>query len=137
MPPDSEARSLEAEVAGLQSRVDALGDSVNRNTDATTALRTDVARLRGELNGTLPRIDRNVELLATRVQEYQEGVRSYQEQTQVHEHEIQSVMDALGGKADRASNDEAHKRLWFVIKASLIAIATGAVAAMLIKAFEI
>ncbi|TET34853.1 MAG: hypothetical protein E3J72_12010 [Planctomycetota bacterium] len=68
---------LEAEVAGLEARMDGVQQGLEKNTEATSAMREDVARLRGEINGTLPRIERNVERIFDRLEHNQEAVKSY------------------------------------------------------------
>ena len=119
---------LEAEVGNLKGRLDDVQEGLERNNQSTAALREDVARLRGEINGTLPRIDRNVELLF-------EQVRTSCERTEAHEEEITILFKGLNGKADKEANEAAHSRLWFFMKISLLAIATAAAGMLLLKAF--
>ncbi len=133
MPPDE--KNLEVEVAGLASRVDAVQQSLEKNNESTAGLREDVARLRGEVNGTLPRIDRNVERLFGKLEEHEETARAYREKTEVHDHEIGILFKLNNGKADSKANDEAHSRLWLFLKVSLLAIATGAVGALVAKVY--
>ncbi|MHC5058547.1 MAG: hypothetical protein ACYTKD_28140 [Planctomycetota bacterium] len=132
MPPD-EKRSLEAEVAGLVSRVDAVQEAVEKNGEATAGLQSEFARLRGEINGTLPRIDRNVERLFERFDEHNGIVHACRERTEIHQNEIGSLFGALGSKADARSNEEAHSRLWLFLRISLLAIATAAIASAVVK----
>ncbi|MHC4740353.1 MAG: hypothetical protein ACYS8Z_00420 [Planctomycetota bacterium] len=122
---------LEAEVAGLEARMDGVQQGLEKNTEATSAMREDVARLRGEINGTLPRIERNVERIFDRLEHNQEAVKSYHEKVQTHSHEIGLIFTALQQKADDKGNSEAHNRIWLVIRISLIAI-FGSLAALLI-----
>jgi hypothetical protein len=135
MPDDR--RSLEAEVAGLSSRVDAVQTAVERNGEATAGLQQEVSRLRGELNGTLPRIDRNVERLFEKLDEHNGLVHACHERTEVHQTEIGALFGALGSKADARSNEEAHSRLWLFLRISLLAIATAATGAILIRALTL
>jgi hypothetical protein len=135
MPPDDNQRNLEAEVAGLTSRVDAMHESLEKNNEATTGLGEEVARLRGESNGTLPRIDRNVEKIFDKLDEGQKLMHACHERTEVQASEIGTVFKVLNGKADKAANDEAHKRLWLFLRISLLAIATGALGVLVVRAF--
>ncbi|TET34888.1 MAG: hypothetical protein E3J72_12190 [Planctomycetota bacterium] len=116
------SEKLEVEMGVLKDQLDSVQESIEKNSEATSATREDVARLRGEINGTLPRIDRNLEALSRQVIEHQETVRGYYEKTAVHGEEIRIIFKAMNGKADKSANDEAHSRLWFVIRISLIAI---------------
>ena len=133
MPPDE--RSLEAEVAGLASRVDAMQGSLERNNEATAGLGEEVAHLRGEINGTLPRIDRNVEKIFEKLDDGQKLMHACHERTEVHENEIRGIRKALLTKATKAKNDEAHARLWLLLRVSLLAIATGLIGVLVMKAF--
>ena len=136
MPPDDK-RSIEGEVAGLASRVDAVQEAVEKNGEATSGLQKEVARLRGEINGTLPRIDRNVERLFEKLDEHNGLVHACHERTEIHQNEIGSLFGALGSKADARSNEEAHSRLWLFLRISLLAIATAAVGAAVVKALAL
>ncbi len=135
MPPDAKGRSIEAEVAGLSSRVDSLQESLEKNNEATAGLGEEVAHLRGEINGTLPRIDRNVEKIFDKLDEGQQLMHACHERTEVQASEIGTVFKVLNGKADKAANDESHARLWFFLRISLLAIATGAMGVLVAKAF--
>ena len=136
MPPD-EKRSIEAEVAGLASRVDAVQEAVEKNGEVSAGLQNEVARLRGEINGTLPRIDRNVERLFEKLDESSGIVHACRERTEIHQNEIGSLFGALGSKADARSNEEAHSRLWLFLRISLLAIATAATGAVVIRALAL
>lgn len=136
MSPD-EGHSLETEVAGLSSRVDAVQTAVERNGEATAGLQNEVSRLRGEVNGTLPRIDRNVEKIFDRLDEGQKLMHACHERTEVQANEIGTIFRVLNGKADKAANDEAHKRLWLFLRISLLAVAMGALGVLVAKAFGI
>ena len=156
---EDRTRGLEADVAGLSSRVDAVQAAVERNGEATAGLQKEVSRLRGEINGTLPRIDRNVERLfdlpaaplrsaaqAGKLDEHNGMVHACRERTEVpacaasrdaagrHQNEMGALFGALGSKADARSNEEAHSRLWLFLRLSLLAIATAAVGAVVVKA---
>ena len=143
------ARHL-SEVAGLASRVDAVQEAVDlpaapsgsaaqagKNGEATAGLQNEVARLRGEINGTLPRIDRNVERLFEKLDESSGIVHACRERTEIHQNEIGSLFGALGSKADARSNEEAHSRLWLFLRISLLAIATAATGAVVIRALAL
>ena len=116
---------LRVEVAGLASRLDAMQASLDRNVEATDGLREDVTRLRTEMNGHLPRIDRNVERIFERLDHDRERLHAYHERSQVQAHEIDTLFEIAGAKADKAGNDDAHSRLWLVMRVSLLAIMTG------------
>ena len=133
MPPNVKGRNLEAEVAGLASRVDAVQVSLEKNNDATAGLGEEFARLRGEINGTLPRIDRNVERLFEKLDESQALLHACHERTEVHENEIGVAFKLLNGKASKEANDEAHARLWLFLRISLFAIATAALGGLVLK----
>lgn len=96
-------------------------------------VKEDVARLRGELNGNLPRLIAQVDRLAELIQRQQEGAREYQEGVRVHEREIAGLKEALKAKADEKAVEEAHKKIYFFIRVSLYAMA-GAVGLMALKA---
>ena len=115
MPPD-EKRSIKAEVAGLSNRVDAVQVAVEKTGEATAGLREDVTRLRAEMNGHLPRIDRNIERLFEKLDESSGPVHACREWTAIHQNEIESLFGALGSKADARSNEEAHSRLWLFLR---------------------
>jgi len=134
MPPKEKVRSLEAEVAGLASRVDAVQQSLEKNNQATSGLGEEVARLRGEMNGTLPRIDRNVERLFEKLDESQALLHACHGRTEVHDNEIAVAFKALNGKASKEANDEAHARLWLLLRISLFAIAAASLGALVLKA---
>ena len=146
---EDRTRGLEADVAGLSSRVDAVQAAVERNGEATAGLQKEVSRLRGELNGTLPRIDRNVERLFEKLDEASGLVHACRERTEVpacaacrdaagrHQNEIGSLFGALGSKADARSNEEANARLWLFLRISLLAIATAATGAIVIRALTL
>ena len=133
MPPD-EKRSPEAEVAGLSSRVDAIQVAVAKNGEATTGLQNEVSRLRGEINGTLPRIDRNVERVFDKLDEGQKLMHTCHERTEVQANEIGTLFRIANGKAEKAANDEAHARLWLFLRISLFAIAAASLGALVLKA---
>jgi len=135
--PEDRTRGLEAEVAGLSSRVDSLHESLEKNNEATSGLQKEVSHLRGELNGTLPRIDRNVERLFEKLDEHNGMVHACHERTEVHENEIGAIFKVLEGKAGKAANDEAHRRLWLFLRLSLLAIATAAVGAAVVRALAL
>ncbi|MHC5054599.1 MAG: hypothetical protein ACYTKD_07770 [Planctomycetota bacterium] len=136
MPPD-EKRSVEAEVAGLSIRVDAMQAAVERTGEATAGLREDVTRLRTEMNGHLPRIDRNVERLFVKLDEHNGLVHACHERIEVQESEIGALFRIANGKAEKAANDEAHKRLWLFLRISLVAIGMGALGGLMLRALAV
>jgi len=120
-------------IESLTRRVDAMQGSLDRNHEVASAMREDLARMRGELNGTLPRIDRNVEKLFELLDGQRESFREYHEKTRVHEREIGLLFKGLNGKADEDKNEDAHAKLWLFVKASLVALATGAISVSIAK----
>ena len=116
---------LRVEVAALASRLDAVQASLDRNVEATDGLRDDVTRLRTEMNGHLPRIDRNVERIFERLDHDRERLHAFNERSQVQAHEIDTIFEIAGAKAYNAANDDAHSRLWLVMRVSILAIVTG------------
>ena len=100
--PDERGRNVEAEVAGLSTRVDSLQESLEKNNEATADLGEEVARLRGEINGTLPRIDRNVERIFDKLDEGQKLMHACHERTEVQANEIGTIFEVLNGKACKA-----------------------------------
>ena len=136
MPPD-EKKSLEAEVAGLSTRVDSLQESLEKNNEATAGLGEEVARLRGEINGTLPRIDRNVEKIFDKLDEGQKLMHACHERTEVQANEIGTIFRLLAVKSDKAANDEAHARLWLFLRISLAAIGMGVLGSLVLKALAV
>ena len=133
MPPD-EKRSIQVEVAGLSTRVDAMQASLEKNNGATVGLREDVTRLRTEMNGHLPRIDRNVERIFDKLDEGQKLVHTCHERIEVQESEIGTLFRIANGKAEKAANDEAHAKLWLFLRISLFAIAAASLGALVLKA---
>ena len=135
MPPD-EKRSVEVEVAGLSTRVDTMQVSLDKNNEATAGLREDVTRLRTEMNGHLPRIDRNVGKLFGKLDEGQKLMHACHERTEVQASEIGTLFQIAGDKAGKTANDEAHARLWLVLRLSILAIAMASVGVLVARAFE-
>lgn len=115
MPPD-EKRKVEAEVAGLQVEVRDLRQAVERNTESLSEVREDFQRLRGELNGALPRIEEKVERVIDHLNGCEETEREYFEKVQVHEREIGTLFEQVGKKADAEANREDHGRLWLALR---------------------
>jgi len=136
MPPD-EKRSIEVEVAGLSTRVDTMQVSLEKNNEATAGLREDVTRLRTEMNGHLPRIDRNVGRLFDKLDEGQKLMHACHERTEVQANEIGTLFQIANDKAGKPANDEAHARLWFVLRLSILAIAIASVGVLVARAFEL
>lgn len=103
--PERSERKVEAEVTGLQVEVRDLRQAVERNTESLSEVRGGFQRLRGELNGALPRLEEKVE----RVIEHLNG----REDT---EREIGILFEQIGKKADAESNREEHDRLWLALR---------------------
>ncbi|MHC5057778.1 MAG: hypothetical protein ACYTKD_24165 [Planctomycetota bacterium] len=133
MPPN-EGRNLEAELAGLSTRVDTMQASLDKNNAATAGLREDVTRLRTEMNGHLPRIDRNVGRIFEKLDEGNGLLHACHERIKVQESEIGTLFRIANGKAEKAANDEAHAKLWLFLRISLFAIAAASLGALVLKA---
>ena len=125
---------LNADVAGLKAQMKTLHASLEKNTASTSALREDFQHLRGEINGSLPRIERSVERIFDRIEHNQEAVKSYHEKVHTHAHEIGLIFTALQQKADEKANSDAHERIWLVIRISLYAIFGSLAVLLLAKA---
>jgi chromosome segregation ATPase len=105
-------RKLEADVSALQVEVHDLRQAVERNTESLSEVREGFQRLRGELNGVLPRLEEKVE----RVIEHLNGREEYFEKVRVHETEIGTLFEQVGKKADAEANREEHGRLWLALR---------------------
>jgi hypothetical protein len=136
MPPD-EKRSVEVEVAGLSARVETMQAGLDKNNEATAGLRADVTRLRTEMNGHLPRIDRNVGKLFEKLEEGQKLMHACHERTEVQANEIGTLFRIASDKAGKAANDEAHARLWLFLRISLAAIGMGVLGSLVLKALAV
>jgi hypothetical protein len=137
MTPDDGDGGLGRQVAELSKRVDSVQEAVERTGEATAGLREDVARLRTEMNGHLPRIDRNVERIFEKLDEGQELMHACHERTEVQANEIGTIFRLLAGKSDRAANDEAHARLWLFLRISLAAVGMGVLGSLVLKALAV
>jgi chromosome segregation ATPase len=89
-----------------------LRQAVERNTESLSEVREGFQRLRGELNGVLPRLEEKVE----RVIEHLNGREEYFEKVGVHETEIGTLFEQVGKKADAEANREEHGRLWLALR---------------------
>ena len=115
MPQRSE-RNIEAEVTGLQVEVRDLRQAVEKNTESLSEVREGFQRLRGELNGVLPRLEEKVERVIDQLDGRKESEREYFEKVQVHEREIGTLFQQVGKKADAEANREEHGRLWLALR---------------------
>lgn len=116
---------LNAEVAGLKAEMKGVQTSLEKNNESTAALREDFQHLRGEINGILPRMDKNVERIFDQLREHQETVKGYHEKVRVNEEQIDILFNSLNGKADAEANRESHSRLWMAIRISLMMLAAS------------
>lgn len=115
MPPRSE-RKLEADVSALQVEVHDLRQAVERNTESLSEVREGFQRLRGELNGVLPRLEEKVERVIDHLNGREETDREYFEKVRVHETEIGTLFEQVRKKADAEANREEHGRLWLALR---------------------
>jgi chromosome segregation ATPase len=107
-----DSENLKPDVAALEAEVRNLRGAVDRNTESVAKVREDFQRLRGEINGALPRIEEKV----TRLIDHTEVEREYFEKVQVHEREIGTLREQVGKKADAETNREDHGRLWLALR---------------------
>jgi chromosome segregation ATPase len=110
--PERSEHKIDPEVAGLQVEVRDLRQAVEKNTESLSEVREGFQRLRGELNGVLPRLEEKVE----RVIEHLNGREEYFEKVRVHETEIGTLFEQVGKKADAEANREEHGRLWLALR---------------------
>lgn len=113
--PERSERKVEAEVTGLQVEVRDLRQAVERNTESLSEVREGFQRLRGELNGVLPRLEEKVERVIEHLNGREDTEREYFEKVQIHEREIGTLFEQLGKKADGEANREEHGRLWLAL----------------------
>ena len=99
--------------------------TVTRVYQEVSEVREHMARLRGELNGNLPRLIRQVDRLTDAIQGHQREAQTDREQVRSCLKEVERLRQDLSAKADKESNDDAHKRIWLLIRLSLYAIAGG------------
>lgn len=133
--PERSDRQIEAEVAGLQMEVRDLRQAVEKNTESLSEVREGFQRLRGELNGVLPRLEEKVERVIDHLNGREETEREYFEKVRVHETEIGTLFEHVGKKADAEANREEHGRLWLALRlffyGTLVALAGLLVAKVL------
>jgi chromosome segregation ATPase len=133
--PERSERKVEAEVSGLQVEVRDLRQAVERNTESLSEVREGFQRLRGEINGALPRIEEKVERVIEQLNGREETEREYFEKVRVHETEIGTLFGQIGKKADAEANREEHGRLWLALRlffyGTLVALAALLVAKVL------
>ncbi len=126
---DQDGGKLNSEVAALQVEVRDLREAVDRNTECIAQVRDGFHRLRGEINGALPRIEEKV----TRLIDRTEVERQYFEKVQVHEREIGTLFEQVGKKADADANREEHGRLWLALRLFFYGLLTAGVGLLLSK----
>jgi chromosome segregation ATPase len=107
---------VQADVTALQVEVRDLRQAVERNTESLSEVREGFQRLRGEINGVLPRIEEKVERVIAHVNGREETEREYFEKVRVHETEIGTLFEQVGKKADAEANREEHGRLWLALR---------------------
>lgn len=133
--PERSERKIEAEVTGLQVEVRDLRQAVEKNTESLSEVREGFQRLRGELNGVLPRLEEKVERVIEHLNGREETEREYFEKVRVHETEIGTLFEQVGKKADAEANREEHGRLWLALRlffyGTLVALAGLLVAKVL------
>ncbi len=73
----------------------------------------------------LPRLIKQVDRLTDTIQDHQRDAQTDREQVHSCLKEVERLRQDLSAKADKESNDDAHKRIWLLIRLSLYAIAGG------------
>lgn len=133
--PERSERKVEAEVTGLQVEVRDLRQAMELNTESLSEVRDGFQRLRGELNGVLPRLEEKVERVIEHLNGREETEREYFEKVRVHETEIGTLFEQVGRKANAEANREEHGRLWLALRlffyGTLVALAGLLVAKVL------
>lgn len=109
-------RQLEADVSALQVEVRDLRQALERNTESLSEVREGFQRLRGELNGVLPRLEEKVGQVIDHLNGREETEREYFEKVRVHETKIGTLFEQVGKKADAEANREEHGRLWLALR---------------------
>ncbi|MDQ7829080.1 MAG: hypothetical protein RB146_08800 [Armatimonadota bacterium] len=107
---------LQADVTGLQVEARDLRQALERNTESLSEVREGFQRLRGELNGVLPRLEEKVERVIDHLNGREETDREYFEKVRVHETEIGTLFEQVGKKADAEANREEYGRLWLALR---------------------
>jgi hypothetical protein len=100
VPPRGE-RQVHAEVAGLQVEVHDLRQALHKNTESLSEVREGFQRLRGELNGVLPRLEEKVERVIDQLNGREETEREYIEKVRVHE--TRSPVEPAAGRDGRVA----------------------------------
>ncbi|MBI2192014.1 MAG: hypothetical protein HYU36_08525 [Planctomycetes bacterium] len=131
--PERSERKIDPEVAGLQVEVRDLRQAVEKNTESVSEAREGFQRLRGEINGSLPRIEEKVDRVINQLDGRQEVEREYFEKVQVHEREIGTLREQVGKKADGETNREEHGRLWLALRLFFYGMLTAVVGLLLSK----
>jgi len=107
---------IEREVAELQVSVRDLGQAVERNNESLTEVRDGFSRLRGEMNGILPRLEAKVERIIGQLERRDKSDREYFEKVQVHDQQVKTLCDQVEAKADADANRDEHGRLWLAMR---------------------
>lgn len=114
--PQRDDCKIEVEVTGLQVEVRDLRQAVEKNTESLSEVREGFQRLRGELNGVLPRLEEKVERVIDHLNGREDTERAYFEKVRVHETEIGTLFEQVGKKAEAEANREEHGRLWLALR---------------------
>ena len=117
-------RDVKADLSALQVEVRDLRGAVERNTESLSEIREGFQRLRGELNGSLPRLEEKVGRLVDRLDAREAVEREYHEKVRVQEREIESLAEA---------NREEHGRLWLALRLFFYGILIALAALLLAK----
>ena len=126
-------RDVKADVAALEVEVRDLRQAVDRNTESLSEVREGFQRLRGEINGSLPRIEEKVERVIDRLDERQVFEQEHFEKVEVHEHELAALVQQVSKKADAEANREEHSRLWLALRLFFYGMLTAVVGLLLSK----
>lgn len=109
-------RQLDTAVAGLQVEVRDLRQAVERSADSLADVREDFQRMRGEMNGILPRLEGKIERVIEQLDGRADTEREYFEKVRVHDQELQTLSTQVATKAEAEGNRSAHDRLWLALR---------------------
>jgi len=132
----AEDRKIEAEVAAVQVEVKNLRQAMDRNTESLSEVRDGFQRLRGEMNGILPRLEEKVGHVIDRLESRDEADREYFEKVLIQEREIGTLFELMNKKADAEGNKVEHGRIWLAIRLFFYGTLAATIGLMLTEVFK-
>lgn len=124
-----------ADVAAIQVEVRDLRQAMDRNTASLTEVRECFQRLRGEMNGILPRLEEKVGRVIDQLNGRRETEREYFEKVRIQEREIGTLFELVRDKADAGANRDDHGRLWLALKLFFYGTLTALIGFLLVRIF--